>query len=155
MENNIKNARVRFGLFHLHLGSSFFTFHQDNWQPALEKLVASIGEKFSAAFDRKHIRHSVVTIWNFWLTADLRSCFFLGISCAGEIRISQHDEYEKWAIDILVKFRDSEKLQLLTAHRQSGGVHLFQFLHTQKSRRRPPQFLLFFYLGESFILTFF
>ena len=29
-------------------------FCQDNWQPALEKLVASIGEKFSAAFDRKH-----------------------------------------------------------------------------------------------------
>ncbi|KAF8165900.1 P-loop containing nucleoside triphosphate hydrolase protein [Crassisporium funariophilum] len=76
VETDIKNAR-------------------DNWQPALEKLVASIGEKFSAAFDR--------------------------IGCAGEIRISQHEDYEKWAIDILVKFRDSEKLQLLTAHRQSGG----------------------------------
>ncbi|KAF8237930.1 P-loop containing nucleoside triphosphate hydrolase protein [Tricholoma matsutake] len=76
VERNIRNAR-------------------DNWQPALEKLVASIGEKFSASFDR--------------------------IGCAGEIRISQHEDYEKWAIDILVKFRDSEKLQLLTAHRQSGG----------------------------------
>lgn len=30
-----------------------FRSHQDNWQPALEKLVESIGEKFSAAFDRK------------------------------------------------------------------------------------------------------
>jgi hypothetical protein len=52
------------------------------------------------------------------------SCFFLdqGIGCAGEIRISEHEDYEKWAIDILVKFRDNEKLQLLTAHRQSGGV---------------------------------
>ncbi|PFH50400.1 hypothetical protein AMATHDRAFT_61100 [Amanita thiersii Skay4041] len=68
---------------------------RDNWQPALEKLVASIGEKFSAAFDR--------------------------IGCAGEIRISPHEDYDKWAIDILVKFRDSERLQLLTAHRQSGG----------------------------------
>jgi hypothetical protein len=28
-------------------------FLQDNWQPALEKLVGSIGEKFSAAFDRE------------------------------------------------------------------------------------------------------
>lgn len=27
---------------------------QDNWEPALEKLVASIGKKFSAAFDRKY-----------------------------------------------------------------------------------------------------
>jgi len=40
----------------------------------------------------------------------------LDIGCAGEIRINEHEDYEKWAIDILVKFRDSEKLQLLTAH---------------------------------------
>ena len=26
---------------------------QDNWEPALEALVASIGKKFSAAFDRQ------------------------------------------------------------------------------------------------------
>ncbi|TFK46958.1 P-loop containing nucleoside triphosphate hydrolase protein [Heliocybe sulcata] len=68
---------------------------QDNWEPALEKLVGSIGAKFSAAFDR--------------------------IGCAGEVRISRHEDFEKWAIDILVKFRDSEKLQLLTGQRQSGG----------------------------------
>jgi chromosome segregation ATPase len=76
VEREIKNAR-------------------DRWQPALEQLVASIGKKFSAAFDR--------------------------IGCAGEIRISPHDDYDKWAIDILVKFRDNEKLQLLTGQRQSGG----------------------------------
>ncbi|KAL1705307.1 hypothetical protein EV121DRAFT_258668 [Schizophyllum commune] len=68
---------------------------QDNWKPALEKLVSSIGKKFSATFDR--------------------------IGCAGEVRIREDPDYEKWAIDILVKFRDSEKLQLLTAQRQSGG----------------------------------
>ncbi|KZT29504.1 P-loop containing nucleoside triphosphate hydrolase protein [Neolentinus lepideus HHB14362 ss-1] len=68
---------------------------QDNWEPALEKLIARIGAKFSAAFDR--------------------------IGCAGEIRISRHEDFDKWAIDILVKFRDSEKLQLLTGQRQSGG----------------------------------
>ncbi|KIP10370.1 hypothetical protein PHLGIDRAFT_101267 [Phlebiopsis gigantea 11061_1 CR5-6] len=65
------------------------------WEPALRTLVDSIGEKFSAAFDR--------------------------IGCAGEIKIAEHDDYDKWAIDILVKFRDDEKLQLLTAERQSGG----------------------------------
>ncbi|KAI6034873.1 hypothetical protein F5J12DRAFT_2067 [Pisolithus orientalis] len=70
-------------------------FARDNWQPALERLVASIGRKFSTAFDR--------------------------IGCAGEISISPHDDYEKWAIDILVKFRDKEKLTLLTGQRQSGG----------------------------------
>ncbi|KAJ3719185.1 hypothetical protein C8R42DRAFT_628654 [Lentinula raphanica] len=67
----------------------------NQWKPALEKLVGSIGQKFSAAFDR--------------------------IGCAGEIRISENEDYDKWAIDILVKFRDEEKLQLLTGQRQSGG----------------------------------
>ena len=47
---------------------------------------------------------------------------FSGLGCAGEIKISEHEDYKKWAIDILVKFRDHEKLQLLTAERQSGGV---------------------------------
>ncbi|KAI8989879.1 P-loop containing nucleoside triphosphate hydrolase protein [Trametes punicea] len=68
---------------------------RDNWQPELEKLLNSIGQKFSAAFDR--------------------------IGCAGEIRIREDEDYEKWAIDIMVKFRDDEKLQLLTGERQSGG----------------------------------
>ncbi|KAI0722552.1 hypothetical protein C8Q76DRAFT_614426, partial [Earliella scabrosa] len=68
---------------------------RDNWQPELEKLVASIGQKFTTAFDR--------------------------IGCAGEIRIREDEDYEKWAIDIMVKFRDHEKLQLLTGERQSGG----------------------------------
>lgn len=45
-----------------------------------------------------------------------------GIGCAGEIQISPNEDYAQWAIDILVKFRDNEKLQLLTGQRQSGGV---------------------------------
>ena len=45
-----------------------------------------------------------------------------GIGCAGELQLTPHDDYEKWAITILVKFRDTEQLQQLTAHRQSGGV---------------------------------
>lgn len=73
------------------------------WHPALQELVESIGEKFSAAFDR--------------------------IGCAGEVKISENDDYDKWAIDILVKFRDDEKLQLLTAERQSGGVSLSTLWH--------------------------
>lgn len=68
---------------------------KENWLPALKNLVSSIGQKFSAAFDR--------------------------IGCAGEVRIGEHEDFDKWTIDILVKFRDSEKMQLLTAQRQSGG----------------------------------
>ena len=45
-----------------------------------------------------------------------------GVRCAGEIKLAEHEDYERWAIDILVKFRDHEKLQLLTGQRQSGGV---------------------------------
>lgn len=68
---------------------------RDNWQPALQDLVTSIGKRFSEAFDR--------------------------IGCAGELQLTPHDDYEKWSITILVKFRDTEQLQQLTAHRQSGG----------------------------------
>lgn len=95
---DIKNARVsnQILFFHWQRVADLDFSLQDNWQPALQALVNSIGAKFSAAFDN--------------------------IGCAGEVRISEHEDYDKWAIDILVKFRDSEKLQLLTAHRQSGGV---------------------------------
>ncbi|KAF8589644.1 P-loop containing nucleoside triphosphate hydrolase protein [Ramaria rubella] len=70
---------------------------RDRWYPALTELVTAIGEKFSAAFDQA------------------------GINCAGEIRIAENEEYDKWAIEIFVKFRDGEPLTLLTGQRQSGG----------------------------------
>lgn len=50
-----------------------------------------------------------------------------GINCAGEIRIAEHEDYEKWAIEIFVKFREGEPLTLLTGQRQSGGVSEFVF----------------------------
>jgi hypothetical protein len=40
----------------------------------------------------------------------------------GEVHLEENEDYDKWAIVILVKFRASEKLQPLTAQRQSGGV---------------------------------
>ncbi|CAI2185097.1 6636_t:CDS:10, partial [Funneliformis geosporum] len=71
------------------------TVIKENWEPKLIELIEKISSTFSDAFDR--------------------------IGCAGEVRISTHEDYEKWGIDILVKFRDNEKLQILTAQRQSGG----------------------------------
>ncbi|KAH7343207.1 P-loop containing nucleoside triphosphate hydrolase protein [Rhizoctonia solani] len=66
------------------------------WKPALDELVSQISRKFSAAFDR--------------------------IRRAGEVHVRDAgDDYANWAIDILVKFRETEKLQILDAHRQSGG----------------------------------
>ncbi|CAO3684313.1 unnamed protein product [Umbelopsis vinacea] len=65
------------------------------WEPRLRSLVGTISAKFSTAFQE--------------------------IDCTGEVTISEHENFEQWGIDILVKFRDTEQLQLLTGQRQSGG----------------------------------
>lgn len=44
------------------------------------------------------------------------------LGCLGEIKIAEDEDYSKWAIKILVAFRDKEALTELTAQRQSGGV---------------------------------
>ncbi|KAI9101964.1 hypothetical protein DFS34DRAFT_612195 [Phlyctochytrium arcticum] len=68
---------------------------KDKWVPELTELVNSISKNFADAFDK--------------------------IGCAGEVRIAENDDFDKWGIDILVKFRDTEKLHHLTGQRQSGG----------------------------------
>lgn len=65
------------------------------WVTALEELVANVSQRFSRAFQ--------------------------SIGNAGEVRIGKHEDYDKWGIEIMVKFRDNEQLQLLTSTRQSGG----------------------------------
>ncbi|KAI9318383.1 hypothetical protein BX666DRAFT_1876613 [Dichotomocladium elegans] len=50
-----------------------------------------------------------------------KSVSVLEIGCAGEVCVSQSEDFDKWGIEIRVKFRDNEKLQLLTGQRQSGG----------------------------------
>ena len=81
--------------------------HEARWLPALESLIAHVNNGFSASFDRGY--GAVLNLTT-------------GIGCVGEVRLSRDDDYEKWGIDILVKFRDTEQLQLLTGQRQSGGV---------------------------------
>lgn len=53
--------------------------------------------------------------------ASIQKSLNLGMGCAGEIRVTETEDYATWTLDILVKFRSSEKLQQLTAQRQSGG----------------------------------
>ncbi|KXS17350.1 P-loop containing nucleoside triphosphate hydrolase protein [Gonapodya prolifera JEL478] len=44
------------------------------------------------------------------------------IGCAGQVRLHEDQKnFETWGIEILVKFRDSESLQVLSPARQSGG----------------------------------
>jgi len=66
------------------------------WLPAVESMTLAISGRFTA--------------------------FFAAMKCAGEVRLaSSGKEYEKWSLEILVRFRDTEPLHVLSAHRQSGG----------------------------------
>ncbi|KAL3422325.1 RecF/RecN/SMC N terminal domain-containing protein [Phlyctema vagabunda] len=65
------------------------------WEPELDKLVLEISEAFAFNFER--------------------------IGCNGEVGIRKEEDFDLWAIEIRVKFRENETLQILDAHRQSGG----------------------------------
>ncbi|KAI9282248.1 hypothetical protein BY458DRAFT_429086 [Sporodiniella umbellata] len=69
---------------------------RERWEPRIDQLVRSISENFTNAFE------SI-------------------IGCTGEVGIDKQEDFDKWGIQILVKFRDTEKLQILTSQRQSGG----------------------------------
>jgi len=47
---------------------------------------------------------------------------FADLGIRGEIGLDRTEaDYDKWGIQIKVAFRDNEKVQILTSHRQSGG----------------------------------
>ena len=47
--------------------------------------------------------------------------FFVKLNCAGEVNVSEHEDYDKWGIDIRVQFRNSDDMKRLTSSYQSGG----------------------------------
>jgi hypothetical protein len=51
----------------------------------------------------------------------------------GEVRIREAVDFDDWAIEILVSFRQADKLTILTATHQSGGV---RFFHCSWTRRQ-------------------
>ncbi|KAJ4386702.1 Structural maintenance of chromosomes protein 5 [Gnomoniopsis smithogilvyi] len=65
------------------------------WEPALDDIIRRINDAFSYNFEQ--------------------------INCAGEVGVHKDEDFEKWAIEIKVKFRENETLQVLDQHRQSGG----------------------------------
>ncbi|EFW99146.1 structural maintenance of chromosome complex subunit [Grosmannia clavigera kw1407] len=65
------------------------------WEPRLDELIGRINDAFSYNFEQ--------------------------INCAGEVSVHKDDDFDKWAIEIRVKFRENEELQKLDQHRQSGG----------------------------------
>ncbi|KAG2221653.1 hypothetical protein INT45_001178, partial [Circinella minor] len=85
------------------------------WEPQLEALVKRISDSFGVALQR--------------------------IGCAGEVQVAKDEDFDKWGIEIRVKFRDNEKLQLLTGQRQSGGeraVSTILYLMSLQSLAKSP-----------------
>ncbi|EPZ30853.1 Structural maintenance of chromosomes protein 5 domain-containing protein [Rozella allomycis CSF55] len=81
---------------------------------SLSEINKSIQEKKSAWFQK--ITSLVSNISNRF------QLFFQELGFKGKIELSSpQDDYDKWSIDILVKFRDVEDYQILSAERQSGG----------------------------------
>ncbi|KAF7870376.1 hypothetical protein EAF04_004122 [Stromatinia cepivora] len=85
------------------------------WEPKLDALTDQISQAFSHNFEQ--------------------------IGCAGEVGVYKEDDFEKWAIEIKVKFRENETLQLLDKHRQSGGERsvstIFYLMSLQSLARSP------------------
>lgn len=89
---------------------------RNKWEPEVDRLISKISIAFSKSFDK--------------------------IGCAGEVRVhKEEDDFEKWAVHILVKFREKEKLQILTNQRQSGGERavstVFYLMALQSLARSP------------------
>ncbi|KAI8722198.1 Structural maintenance of chromosomes protein 5 [Fusarium sp. LHS14.1] len=85
------------------------------WEPKLDQLVSRINDAFAYNFEQ--------------------------ISCAGEVRVHKAEDFDAWALDIMVRFRENETLQQLTAHRQSGGeraVSTIFFLMALQSMAQSP-----------------
>ncbi|XP_041971586.1 structural maintenance of chromosomes protein 5 [Aricia agestis] len=68
------------------------------WLPPLEELIRNIDRSFGSMFEK--------------------------LGCAGEVKLDKaggDDDYDKYGIGLLVKFRAGEQLAQLTRHAQSGG----------------------------------
>ncbi|MCJ1266256.1 Structural maintenance of chromosomes protein 5 [Lobaria immixta] len=89
---------------------------RDKWEPELDQLVGKISDSFSFNMQQ--------------------------ISCAGEVAVfKDEDDFDQWAIQIRVKFRESEPLTTLDSHRQSGGERavstIFYLMSLQSLTRSP------------------
>ncbi|CAG8976690.1 hypothetical protein HYALB_00010816 [Hymenoscyphus albidus] len=85
------------------------------WEPALDELIREISTAFAYNFEQ--------------------------IGCAGEVSVNKAEDFSDWAIEIKVKFRENESLQILDAHRQSGGERsvstIFYLMSLQSMAKAP------------------
>ncbi|KAH9865204.1 hypothetical protein IAQ61_009151 [Plenodomus lingam] len=69
---------------------------RQKWEPELDALTDKISAAFAYNFEQ--------------------------IGCAGQVDVDKDEEdFNKWGIQISVRFRDGESLAVLNSHRQSGG----------------------------------
>lgn len=89
------------------------------WEPRLEALVSQISDAFGASFAK--------------------------INCAGEVTVfkagDEGRDFENWAIQVQVRFREGEQMSILDSHRQSGGERavstIFYLMALQTLSRAP------------------
>ncbi len=63
------------------------------------------------------------------------------LGCVGEVKVHKEPDFEKWGVEILVKFRDQDELMPLSEHRQSGGekaVTIISYLMSLQSFSKAP-----------------
>ncbi|KAH0294642.1 structural maintenance of chromosomes 5 smc5, partial [Aureobasidium sp. EXF-3399] len=89
---------------------------RQKWEPELDQLIGQISDAFSENFAK--------------------------INCAGQVEVyKEEDDFNKWAIQIQVKFRENEQLSVLDSHRQSGGERavstIFYLMALQSLARAP------------------
>ncbi|QIX01196.1 hypothetical protein AMS68_006713 [Peltaster fructicola] len=88
---------------------------REQWEPQLQEIIDRISTSFAENFS--------------------------SINCAGEVGLYKDEDFEQWAIQIKVKFREQEPLSLLDSHRQSGGERavstIFYLMALQSLARAP------------------
>ncbi|KAH9819762.1 putative ABC/SMC5 protein [Teratosphaeria destructans] len=88
---------------------------RSQWEPELDRIIARISDAFAENFSQ--------------------------IQCAGEVAVHKDEDFEQWAIQIKVKFREHEPLTILDSHRQSGGERavstIFYLMALQSMARAP------------------
>ncbi|KAH7122283.1 hypothetical protein B0J11DRAFT_531081 [Dendryphion nanum] len=92
------------------------TVIREQWEPKLDDLAARISDGFSHNFTQ--------------------------IGCAGQVSIYKDEEdFERWSIQIQVRFRNNENLSILDSQRQSGGERsvstIFYLMALQDLARSP------------------
>ncbi|KAF1978000.1 structural maintenance of chromosomes protein 5 [Bimuria novae-zelandiae CBS 107.79] len=88
---------------------------RDQWEPELDRLVETISRGFSDNFQK--------------------------IGCAGQVGVKKDEDFDKWAIQIEVSFRENEPKAILDSQRQSGGERavstIFYLMALQGLARSP------------------